>query len=420
VLVICNLFKVNFKVVPLYFYTAKNLKGESRSGAMEVKDKHTLARTLRKEGYILISARSEKDRSGKKALDIYIPFLSRVSLVDKIIFARNMRVMIGAGVSLPRSLEILTNQTENRKFKKIIADLKEKIIQGKSFSQALADYPGIFSELFVSMIKVGEESGTLENVLGVLSDQMDKNHQIISKIRGAMIYPLVILLAMLGIGVVMMIVVVPKLSKVFSDLKIELPLTTRFVIASSNFLLEFWYLILAFVLVFLFLLNLFLKTETGKKARDSLFLKLPILSSIIKKANSARTARTLSSLIEAGVPIARSLAITSKTLGNVYYQKALLEASQDIKKGKKLAEILGRHRDIYPNLVIQMIKVGEETGETAAILKKLAGFFEEEVAVVVKNLSSIIEPVLMLIIGAAVGFFAISVIQPIYGIVQGF
>jgi len=406
--------------VPNYFYVAKNLKGELRSGTAEVKDERELARTLRKEGYILVSARSEENVSGKKNFGIYIPFFSKISLVDKIMFTRNLRVMVGAGVSLPRALEILIEQTKNKRFKKVILEIKKAVFQGKNFSQALSKYPDIFDELFVNMIKVGEESGTLEEVLKILTEQMNKEHQIISRVRGAMMYPVVILLTMFVIGILMMITIIPKLSKVFSDLRIELPVTTRFVIAFSNFVAEFWHIIAVAAVIILFLIQNFLKTEIGKTIRDTILFKIPIFSSIIRKTNSAQTVRTISSLIEAGVPIAKSLEITSKTLGNIYYKRALLKASQEIKKGNKLADVLGQYKNIYPNLVVQMIKVGEETGETALILKQLAEFYEEEVTNVTKNLSSIIEPILMIIIGAAVGFFAVSVIQPIYGIVQGF
>lgn len=406
--------------MPNYFYIAKNLKGELRSGSAEVKDERELARTLRKEGYILVSARSEENVSGKKNFGVCIPFFSKISLVDKIMFTRNLRVMVGAGVSLPRALEILIEQTKNKRFKKVISEIKKAVFQGKNFSQALSRYPDIFDELFVNMIKVGEESGTLEEILKILTEQMSKEHQIISRVRGAMMYPVVILLTMCVIGVLMMITIIPKLSKVFFDLKIKLPVTTRFIIAFSNFAAEFWHIIAVAVVIILFLIRNFLKTEIGKTIRDTILFKIPIFSSIIKKTNSAQTVRTISSLIEAGVPIVKSLEITSKTLGNIYYKRALLKASQEIKKGNKLADVLGQYKNIYPNLVVQMIKVGEETGETALILKQLAEFYEEEVTNVTKNLSSIIEPILMIIIGAAVGFFAVSIIQPIYGIVQGF
>ncbi len=405
--------------MPIYSYLAKNLNGESRVGVMEAVDKRELAKMLRQKGYILVSAET-KDKPKKISFNFSIPFLSGVSLVDKIMFFRNLLVMINAGVSLPRALGILSEQVKNKKFKKIISEIKEKVVRGETFSDSLKNYPQIFNNLFVSMIKVGEESGTLSEVLDILSRQMEREHQIIAKVRGAMIYPIVIILVMILIGILMMILVVPKLSKIFSDLNIELPLTTKIIINLSNFLINFWYLALLAFTGFIIIFVSFFKTERGKKIRDAIFLKAPLISKIVQKTNIARSIRTLSSLIEAGVPISRSLEITSSTLSNVYYRDALKKSSQEIKSGRKLSEILANYKDIYSSLVIQMVKVGEETGETSDILKQLADFYEDEVYDITKNLSSIIEPVLMVIIGAAVGFFAISIIQPIYGIVQGF
>ncbi len=406
--------------MPTYSYAAKTLKGETRSGLLEAEDKRQLARILREEGYVLISAISKEKGRKKKKFTFSIPFLSRVSLTEKIMFTRNLQVMVGAGVSLPRSLKILSAQTKNKKFKRTILSIREEIIRGKNFSKSLGKYPDVFSELFVSMIKVGEEAGTLEEVLEVLTNQMEKDHQLRSKVKGAMMYPVVIVSAMFGIGILMMIMVVPKLAKVFSDLKMELPVTTKFILNSGSFMAEFWYVLIGGIFVFLVLAKMAIKTKTGKLIKDSFLLKMPILSPIVRKTNSASTVRTLSSLIAAGVPIVKALEVTSGTLSNVYYQEALVKAAEELKKGNKLSETLERRKDIYPILVIQMIKVGEETGETATILKKLADFYEEEVSNITENLSSIIEPILMLIIGAAVGFFAISIIQPIYGMMQGF
>jgi len=403
--------------MPRYNYIAKTLRGEEKRGAIEAKDKYDLARILRQEGSILVKAVSEGEAS-KKRFYISIPFFGWVSLTEKIMFARNLRIMIASGVSLPRSLDILSNQTKNKKFRKTLLKIKEEIVHGKSFSQALEGYPNVFSELFCSMIKVGEETGTLEDVLKVLVDQMEKEYQIKSKVKGAMVYPSVIILAMVGIGVLMLIIVVPKLAEVFSELNVELPFTTRVVIGVGEFLGKFWYFIPFGFFVLIFLLKIFLKTKVGKFIFSTIFLKIPIVSPIVKKTNSAHTVRTLSSLIAAGVPIVRSLEIVSGSLGNIYYKKALTEAAEKVKKGAKLAEVLKKYKDIYPNLVFQMIEVGEETGETSNILKKLAEFYEEEVANATQNLSAVIEPVLMLIIGAVVGFFAISMIQPIYSMMQ--
>jgi len=399
-----------------YNYIAKTLQGKSCSGTLEAKDEHELARILRKEGSILIKATSEEEEHKKKFL-ITVSFLGRVSLTEKIMFTRNLRVMIAAGVALPRTLRILADQAKNKKFRKTLLKIREEIVKGRAFSESLDKYPSIFSELFVSMVKVGEETGTLEEVLRVLTQQMEKEHEIKSSIKGAMIYPAVIIFAMVCIGVLMLIMVIPKLAAVFSELEVELPLTTKIVIATGTFLSKFWFLLPVGILVFLFLLRVILKTKTGKLVFDTFVLKIPIIAPIIKKTNSAHTVRTLSSLIAAGVPIVRSLEIVSGTLGNVHYKKAISEVAEEVKKGAKLAGVLKRYENIYPTLVIQMIEVGEETGKTSDVLEKLAEFFEEEVANTTKNLSAVIEPVLMLIVGAVVGFFAISMIQPIYSMV---
>lgn len=395
-----------------YNYIAKNRQGESQKGVLEAEDEHQLAAMLREEGYVLIKADLAEKKKFK--LQFSIPFLIKVSLVNKIMFTRNLRVMVTAGVSLPRALSILSDQTKSKKFKKIILDVRQEIIKGEAFSSALSRHPSVFPEVFVNMIKVGEESGTLEKVLDVLTNQMEKEYEIKSRLRGAMIYPIVIICAMLGIGILMLILVVPKLSKLFDELKIPLPLTTRVVIALGNFLNSFWYLIPFVVILIIFLFRFILQTKTGKLVLDTVVLKTPLISPLIKKTNAANTVRTLSSLVSAGVPIVRSLEIVSGALGNIYYKRAIMEAADQVRKGKKLGDVLKKYDNIYPILVIQMIAVGEETGETSSILEKLADFFEDEVANATKNISSVIEPILMLIIGAAVGFFAISMIQPMY------
>lgn len=403
--------------MPRYSYIAKSFKGEPKTGIIEAKNEHEVARILRREGYILISANSEEKALRKRKIRISLPFFDRVSLVEKMMFTRNLRVMVGAGLSLTRALKILALQAKSKKFRKVLLEIQEEITRGKNFSDALSKYPSIFSNLFCSMTKVGEESGTLEEILDNLTQQMEKEHELKSKIKGAMIYPAVIIIAMISIGILMLILVVPKLAQTFEELGIDLPITTRFVIAIGSFSAKFWYL---FPLIFLFLLILLrmaLKTKTGKLVFDALVLKIPIIAPIIRKTNSAYTVRILSSLIVSGVPIVKSLELVSGALGNIYYKRAMLDTAKQVQKGAKLAEVLKKYENIYPILVIQMIEVGEETGETSSILGKLADFFEEEVADATKNLSAVIEPVLMLLIGAVVGFFAISMIQPIYSMV---
>ena len=401
-----------------YFYEARSLTGELKSGILEAKDEHELSRILRQDGYLLVKVSSEGETLKKKKFEISIPFLAKVGLKEKMFFTRNLKVMIASGLPLPRSLKILSEQTKNQKFKEAIRDVSEQITKGESFSKALSLHPDIFSELFQNMIKVGEEAGTLEEVLKVLTEQMERENEMKSKIIGAMIYPAVIIAAMIGIGILMLIMVVPKLAETFKELNIELPPTTKFVMFLGTFLAEKWYLFILIVIVFLILFRILLRTKFGKNLIDGLVLKLPIVSPIIKKTNSASTTRTLSSLIVAGVPIVRALEIISRTLGNVYFRKAMAEAAEKVKKGGKLFEALKPYQNLYPLLVIQMIEIGEETGETSTILSKLADFFEEEVTNTTKNMTAIIEPILMLFIGGVVGFFAISMVQPMYSMLQ--
>ena len=401
--------------MPQYFYTAKSFKGEIETGTLEAGTKKELSKILHQEGYVLIRAEAELEIKDKKnKFEISLSFFGKVSLTEKMMFTRNLRVMVSAGVSLPRSLSILSTQSKNPKFKKALAEILEAVNKGKSLSESLKKYPEIFSELFVSMIKAGEESGTLENVLKNLAYQMEKEHDLRSKIIGAMVYPAVIIFAMVGIGVLMLIMVIPKLAETFRELEIDLPLTTRFVIGLGEFLATKWYLFLIIVFVLFFLLKNALKTKRGKKILDSITLKIPIISPIIKKTNSAQTLRTLSSLIVSGIPLVRALRIVSGSLGNIYFKEAIISAIEKIQKGGKLSLALTPYQDLYPPMVIQMIEIGEETGQTSEILAKLADFYEEEVTNHTKNLSAIMEPLLMLLVGGAVGFFAISMIQPMY------
>jgi len=398
--------------MPRYSYTAQSSAGERKSGILEAKNELQLARILRKSGLILIRAELE-EKIRKKKFEVSLPSFG-VSLTEKIFFTRNLRVMISAGLPLPRALETLAKQAKNRKFKKALFSIRDEIIKGKSFSDTLVKYPDIFSELFQNMLRVGEESGTLEDVLQTLNQQMEREYELKSKIKGAMIYPAVIICAMLGIGILMLVMVVPQLAKTFEELDIELPMTTQLVIGLGNFLVQRWYLAFAIVFVLIFLFWRLIKIKAGKKIIDTLTLKIPIISPIIRKTNAAYTTRTLGSLIAAGVPVVRSLEITSGTLGNIYYKSAIAAVAEKVKKGEKISEALRPYENIYPSVVIQMVAVGEETGETSSILNQLAEFFEEEVSNATKNLTAVIEPIIMLIIGAVIGFFAVSMVQPMY------
>jgi type IV pilus assembly protein PilC len=404
--------------MPIYFYTAIGKTGEKVTGSEAAEDEKSLAKILQKKDYILTTAKIQEEKRKIFSLRSLAIEFRGVSLTDKLLFTRNLQVMVEAGIPLPKAFDVLVEQARNKRFKDALEDIKKSIVKGKTLSEALERYPKIFSELFVSMVRVGEESGTMEQILTQLSFQMDREHELKARVRGALMYPAVIVFAMIGVGTLMLAVVVPQLAAVFDDLGVELPLTTRVIIALGLFVTNYWFIVAPGFIAFLFLLYRFIKTKPGKRAFDTVSIRLPVLSGIIRKTNAALMTRTLSSLIFAGVPIVRALEITSRVVGNVHFQDSLSGAAKQVGKGLKISESLEAHKHIYPIVVIQMIAVGEETGETGKILGKLADFFEEEVTEVTKNLTSIIEPLLMLVIGAVVGFFAISMVQPMYSMLN--
>jgi type IV pilus assembly protein PilC len=400
------------------FYTAKSFSGETKSGQAKVSDEKELVEQLRQEGFILTSFKEINNGNG---MDVNIKFLDRfssVSVQEKMMFARNLSVMISSGLPLSKSLQNITLQTKNKKFIDILRRISDDIQTGSSFADSLVKFPGVFDELFTNMIRVGEISGNLEEVLNILSGQLEKDHALIKKVRGALVYPAVILVAMGLVGIVMMVFVVPQITSVFKDLNATLPASTQFIISSSSAMRDYWYLfIIALPLLFISV-KFLAATEGGKKATGIFLINLPVIKNIVIKVNCARFARIYSSLLGSGVSVVESLQILSRTLTNYYYKKAFIRAVSEVQKGVNLSKIIFEEKKAFPILVPQMIEVGEETGKTEEVLQKLAEFYEEDVDQITKNLSSIIEPVLMLLIGTVVGFFAISILQPMYGVLE--
>jgi type IV pilus assembly protein PilC len=401
-----------------YSYEAISSTGEKIEGREVAVNERELAHLLKARGLVLVEAKAQIEKKEGSLFSRFFEGLLGVSLGEKLMFIRNLKVMVGAGVTLPKALEILTLQAKQKQLKIALEDIRQKVLQGHMLSQAMETHPEVFSELFSNMVKVGEESGTLDNVLSQLALQMEKQYELKSKIQGALVYPAVILLAMIGIGVLMLVMVVPKLADTFEELKISLPVTTRFVIGLGKFLTERWYVAITLLAGATLGSWRFLKTSKGKALKDTLLSRFPVIAGIVLKTNAASTVRTLSSLIASGVPIVRSLEITSRVLGSLRFREALASCALQVIKGVKLSQALKAYTHLYPLLVVHMVEVGEETGKSAEVLSKLADFYEEEVGNATKSLASIIEPLLMLFIGGIVGFFAVSMIQPMYSILQ--
>jgi type IV pilus assembly protein PilC len=400
--------------MPKFIYTAKNYSGETKSGEIEARDEKSLAQQLRGDGFLVTSITAveteETGKSGKKFLDRF----QSVPLKEKMVFARNLSVMVASGLTVSRALSNLALQTNNKTFKKILLDIFDETQSGKSLSEGLEKYPDIFGELFINMVRVGETAGNLDEVLRIVAIQLEKEHDLKSKVKGAMIYPTVIITVMVIIGIVMLTYVLPKLMGVFKDMNTQLPPTTQFIITLSDALRNHGVFVAVSFIGIIIFLQYFLRQESGKKALSWLTTHVPIFSPIVKQVNCARFARIYSSLLKSGVNSIEALKIISRTLTNYFYQQALLKGVEDIQKGVSLSKVLTDHQDIFPVLVSQIVQVGEETGKTETVLLQLAEFYEDEVDQVTKNMSSIIEPVLMVIIGGAVGFFAIAMLQPMY------
>lgn len=397
-----------------YSYKAKDRDGKIKFGELDAKNKNNFISKLKGLGLILVTVQEPKKKKGQ---DIEISkILKRVKMVDKMLFTRHLGVMLKAGLSFSRAATVLAEQTENAYFKEILENVRDDIQKGNQLSSSLAKYPKVFNGLFVNMVRMGEESGNLEEVLDILYLQLKKDHELTARVKGAMTYPAVIVFAMVVIGTLMMMFVVPSLLKVFTETGAELPTSTKMIVfVSDTFQAYGVFIILGMIIAFISFLK-FIKTTYGKRKFDFVLLHLPAIGAIVSKINMARFSRTLSSMIASGVSIVNSLDIISGTLGNVYYQDSVKFACEEVQKGIPLSQVIKTYDKLYYPLMTNMMEVGEETGTLQDTLKQVSEFYEDEVTQVTENMSSIIEPVLMLVIGGAVGFFAISMIQPMYSI----
>jgi len=345
-------------------------------------------------------------------------FSARIKLSQKTFFVQQLGIMLKAGISLSVALKTLAEQTSSKKFREILIDLQKMVEKGDLLSKGLSRHQRAFGDFFINMVAAGEASGKLEEVLKQLFIQMKKDSEILAKVRGAMIYPAIVITMMFGIGILMAIYVIPSMSSVFKQLNVKLPLPTRILIIISDFLLVYglYVGIGAIILIFFFIQTI--RRPAGKKAFHILLLKTPIIGTIIKKINLARFCRTLSSLLKTDIPIVQSFEIIAKVLGNVCYKNAMLDAKEQIKKGVTIEKSLRPYVSLFPPVVLQMISVGEQTGAVDEILEESAIFYEEDVRQTMTDLPSILEPLLMVVLGIAVGGMAIAIIMPMYSLSQ--
>ncbi len=402
--------------MPKFKFTAVRQGGEKYEEEMEAADKFALYAAIRKEGGTVVHI-EEVRGGGKKSLSD-LSIFSGVKMTDKVQFAKNLGVMIDAGLPMVRAISVIERQTRSAPFKKTLLDLNARIGRGETLSSAMEGHPKVFNRLFISMTRAGEESGSLTSALKTVGSQLEKAHLLTKKIRGAMIYPAIILCIMIVITFLMLIFVVPTLSSTFKELNVELPLMTRIVIGLSDFLKNNILISIAIIGVIVAAFMWWKKTPRGKRIIDAFILRIPVIKNIVKETNSARTARTLTSLLSAGVDILVAIKISGDVVQNVYYKDVLKKAELVVEKGKPISSVFSEEERLYPTFVGEMASIGEETGRLSEMFENVAVYYENEVDQKTKDLSTIIEPFLMIFIGVAVGFFAMAMLSPMYALVD--
>lgn len=399
----------------LYKYTAKDYSLNKVSGEINSISEREARSALKQQDLFVLTIQEvkEKAKNGNKSLmDIDI-IEQKVKLEELTLFSRQFSTLIGAGIPISRSLSILSLNSTNKTLRKALAKVTEDIESGSPLSVALEQHPKIFPKMYTDMVAAAEIGGALPEVLDRLAMYLEKDKSVKGKVKAAFTYPAVVFVIAILAVVVVLTFVIPQFIPLFEDMGEELPLPTRILLGSSDFFKEYWYIALAAAVVGVVGTILYSKTAIGRKHIDWLKLKLPVIGVVVTKSSIARFARTLETLQRSGVPLVESLGIVGKSSGNYFIEKAIERALDSLERGEGISKELGKSK-IFPPLVTQMIEIGEETGELEALLSKIADFYEEEVDIAVKNLTSMIEPIITVFLGVGVGFMAIAIIMPMY------
>ncbi len=397
-----------------FVYTAIDKNGKKITGTIEASNESSATESLKNREIRPLGLKAQKEGGILSSL----PMSSsnkKVKLKDIMVFTRQLSTMINAGVPLVRSLATLQAQTESTSFQKHIAAVTKDVESGMAFADALEKHPQVFSPIYVNMVRAGESGGILDEILKKLAVQQEKDAHIRAKFKSAMTYPTILLSITFLVFIGLMVIVMPKLGKIITDLggpDAKMPALTQVLLGVSDFMVSKWYILLAITVIGIFLLKRYISTPQGRRNKDIFFMKTPVLRDIIKKVAIARFARIFASLMSAGVNVVEALNVTSKAIGNAVIEDELMAASKAVVNGQQLSTPLASST-VLPPIVSQMMAIGEETGNTEEILLKVADFYEEEVDAVVESLSSILEPIMIVIMGAMVGLIAASVIGPI-------
>ena len=401
--------------MPVYEYTALDAKGKMTAGIIDADGAPAARQKLRATGIFPVDIKESQEAPVKKAsrmVDLS-RYLTRVKPAEIAIMTRQLSTLISAGFPLVSAIDALLPQTKSHRFKTILAQVKDGIVEGQSFAQALSQYPGIFSPLFINMVRAGETSGTLEIVLERLADITEKQQDLINRIQTALAYPLFMCVIGALVLFVLLTYIVPSITAIFLDMNQVLPTPTRLLIFLSGFFKSFWWVILIFMVAAGVALHQAKKTVKGRYAYDKTILSVPVVGILAKKLSVARFTRTLGSLLENGVSMLIALDIVKNIAGNVLISNAVQTASQEVGKGQALWIALNEGK-IFPQLSIQMIQVGEQSGELEGMLHKIADIFEKEVETSILRLTSYLEPIMILVMGCVVGFIVLSICLPIF------
>jgi type IV pilus assembly protein PilC len=401
--------------MPLFVYTARDLSGIDHKGTIETADSSGVARILSKRGLIVTSIKEKRDAN----LKLFEKYLNRVAFEDVVVATRQLATMIESGLVLSEAVDILVDQQTNKKFKTALEEISRDIKNGLDLTSAIKKHPDIFPPLYGNLIKSAEQAGNLDVVLVQMADNMEKEREFRSKVRGAMIYPIIILFMMTAVMAIMVFFVIPRLTSLYSQSSIDLPLPTKILIGISGFFLSYWWIMLIVMILIGIGLNRMLANPEGRYIFDSFLLKVPVVGRIIRGTVLTNFTRTFGQLSSAGVPILEALQTIKDITTNKVFKKALEDTYSGVERGLTFSaqlDVVG----VFPKIISQMFKVGEETGKIDKVAFKLADYFESEVDNMLKNLTVLIEPIVLVLLGVGVGFIVLSVILPIYKLTTSF
>ena len=399
-----------------YAYKVRDSQGRVLEGQLEAGSADLVSHRLRELGYVPIAIEERKDSALKS--DIKIPWLSdRIKLKDIAIFSRQFATMINSGLSLLRTLTVLADQTENQASAQVARDISNDVEKGESLSVALAKHPKVFDRLYIAMVKAGETGGVLDQVLVQLADTIESQVALRAKVKSAMTYPVAVMALVVLILVGMLLFVVPMFDQMYSELGGSLPAPTQILINISNLVKSYFIFMAAGAAVGMWLFRRWVATDDGRAKWDRVKLKLPIAGGLVHKTAITRFSRTLESLLRAGVPILEALDITSETVGNAVMEEAVIDIQQRVKAGESMSGPMADH-DIFPGMVTQMLAVGEETGAIDTMLDKIALFYEREVEATVEALTSLLEPLLIVVLGGSIGGMVVALYMPMFNIIN--